>query len=309
MYDIIGDIHGHAGQLEKLLRKMGYEKNGKGYSHPERTAVFVGDFIDRGPQIRETLKIVRDMTEHGNALAVMGNHEYNALCYHTKNEKGEYLRKRTKNNTNQHSATLKQFEGHDAEWKNYLEWFHTIPLYLDLNEIRIVHACWDNDNIEILGNRNTISPDFLQELNSEKHYKSSLLFWAADECLKGREEKIPEGYKFTDKHGKERGEMRVRWYLDPSDLNYEDFYMVKIAEMNGMKVDTENLKKKSYYQETEKPVFCGHYWFEGDPKTEKKNVACVDYSIGTGGKLAAYRWSGEKDLTDENFVWVNANGD
>ncbi|MBK7255376.1 MAG: hypothetical protein IPI04_16065 [Ignavibacteria bacterium] len=85
--------------------------------------------------------------------------------------------------------------------------------------------------------------------------------------------------------------------------------MEEIAELRGKKVDTKSLKKKSFYLESEKPVFCGHYWFDGDPKIEKKNVACVDYSIGTGGKLTAYRWSGEKELSDENFIWVNAKGD
>lgn len=309
MYDIIGDIHGYAGHLEKLLRKMGYEKNGKGYSHPERTAVFVGDFIDRGPEIGETLKIVRNMTEQGKALAVMGNHEYNALCYHTKNEKGEYLRKHTENNTNQHIETLKQFENNASDWKSHLNWFHTLPLYLDLNEIRIVHACWDSDNIEALGSRKTVTEEFLLELNSEIHYKKSSMYTAVDECIKGREEIIPNGYSFKDKHGKERNEMRVCWYLDPGKSYYNEYYMEEIAELRAKKVDAGILKKKTFYGDDEKPVFCGHYWFEGIPKKEKHNVACVDYSIGKGGKLAAYRWSGEKELKDENFVWVNSNGD
>jgi len=309
MYDIIGDIHGFADQLEKLLKKMGYEKNGKGYSHPERKAVFVGDFIDRGPKIKETLKIVRDMTEEGNALAVMGNHEYNALCYHTKNEKGEYMRKHSDNNTNQHLKTLHQFESKKSDWKSYLDWFHTLPLYLDLDEIRIVHACWDIKNMEILRDIKTISKEFLHELNSERHYKKSSLFYAIDECLKGREDIIPEGYTFRDKHGKERNEMRICWYVNPENCFYHEYYMEDIKELRGKKVDATKLKKKTYYKETEKPVFCGHYWFEGIPKKEKDNVACVDFSIGIGGKLTAYRWSGEKELKNENFIWVSANGD
>ena len=309
MYDIIGDIHGHADPLERLLKKMGYEKKGNIYSHPERTVIFIGDFIDRGPKIRETLKIVRDMIEQGKALAVIGNHEYNALGYHTKNEKGEHLRKHSEHTTNQHLETLKQFENKNSEWKSYIEWFHTLPLFLDLNEIRVVHACWDNENMDILGNINTVTKEFLQELNSDKHYKKSRLFIAVDECLKGREENIPEGYSFKDKDGNERYEIRVSWYIDPEKSFYHDYYMEEIAELNGKKVDTELLKKKTYYGEAEKPVFCGHYWFEGIPKKEKNNVACVDYSIGIGGKLTAYRWSGEKELNDENFVWVNANGD
>lgn len=51
-YDIIGDIHGHSNDLEKLLNKMGYSLSANGYyyyySHPDRQAIFVGDYIDRG---------------------------------------------------------------------------------------------------------------------------------------------------------------------------------------------------------------------------------------------------------------------
>ena len=61
MIDFIGDIHGHADELEALLKKMGYTKKNKIYSHPERKVLFVGDYIDRGPKIRKTLKIVKAM--------------------------------------------------------------------------------------------------------------------------------------------------------------------------------------------------------------------------------------------------------
>ena len=58
MYDIIGDVHGHASQLEALLKKLGYEKKNGCYRHSERTVIFVGDLIDRGPEIQETLTLL-----------------------------------------------------------------------------------------------------------------------------------------------------------------------------------------------------------------------------------------------------------
>jgi len=73
MYDLIGDIHCHADALERLLRQLGYSRQKGVYRHPERQAIFLGDFIDRGPQIRETLEIVRPMVDSGAALSVMGN--------------------------------------------------------------------------------------------------------------------------------------------------------------------------------------------------------------------------------------------
>ncbi|MBP6235158.1 MAG: metallophosphoesterase [Saprospiraceae bacterium] len=67
MTDFIGDIHGHASKLELLLRKLGYELKSGTYNHTERKLLFIGDYIDRGPQIRETLHLVRNMVENGIA--------------------------------------------------------------------------------------------------------------------------------------------------------------------------------------------------------------------------------------------------
>lgn len=75
MYDLIGDIQGHADELVQLLGKLGYRKAQRIYRHPERQVNFLGDFIDRGPQIRQVLEIVRPLIEEGHAQAVMGNHE------------------------------------------------------------------------------------------------------------------------------------------------------------------------------------------------------------------------------------------
>ncbi|MEU9799847.1 polynucleotide kinase-phosphatase [Streptomyces sp. NPDC051000] len=79
-FDIIGDIHGCASELETLLAKLGYEDG----VHPEgRTAVFVGDLVDRGPDSPGVLRRVMGMVGSGNALCVPGNHE-NKLGRHLK---------------------------------------------------------------------------------------------------------------------------------------------------------------------------------------------------------------------------------
>jgi hypothetical protein len=64
-WDVVGDIHGHCDELVALLRALGYHERRGVWRHPERIAVFVGDFLDRGPQIRETLALVRSMLEAG----------------------------------------------------------------------------------------------------------------------------------------------------------------------------------------------------------------------------------------------------
>lgn len=89
-FDFIGDVHGCCDELEELLVQLGYEsqpveESGPGwssihYSHPEgRKAVFVGDLVDRGPRIVDSLSLVRNMVASGNALCVPGNHDIKLL--------------------------------------------------------------------------------------------------------------------------------------------------------------------------------------------------------------------------------------
>ncbi len=143
-YDLIGDIHGHADELIALLKKIDYSLVNGVFSHPDRTVIFLGDYIDRGPQIKETLQIVKSMVDAGNAIAIMGNHEYNALAYSMKDVDGNYIRRHNEKNDKQHKHTLEQFNGYEGEWNQYLEWFTTLPLYLDFDNLRAVHACWDS---------------------------------------------------------------------------------------------------------------------------------------------------------------------
>lgn len=85
-FDLIGDVHGCCTELERLLTQLGYEKredrpgvdlsSGPRYAHPAgRKAVFVGDLVDRGPRILDTLRLVHNMVAAGDALCVPGNHD------------------------------------------------------------------------------------------------------------------------------------------------------------------------------------------------------------------------------------------
>lgn len=121
-FDVIGDVHGHAAELTILLKRMGYQETNGVLRHPEgRRVVFLGDFIDRGPEIRRTLEIVRGMVEAGSALAVMGNHELNALHYTMpdpvlREEDGgpKWLRSHSESHRRQFEETVRQL-GADLE--------------------------------------------------------------------------------------------------------------------------------------------------------------------------------------------------
>ena len=75
-FDIIGDVHGCAAELDLLLEQLGWRIEGTRAEHPAgRRAVFVGDFVDRGPSSVEVLRLVMAMVDAGVALAVPGNHD------------------------------------------------------------------------------------------------------------------------------------------------------------------------------------------------------------------------------------------
>ncbi|MFF4490313.1 polynucleotide kinase-phosphatase [Streptomyces sp. NPDC001544] len=110
-FDIIGDIHGCSHELESLLGKLGYTDG----VHPEgRTAVFVGDLVDRGPDSPGVLRRVMSMVKSGNALCVPGNHE---------NKYGRHLKGRKVQHTHGLAETIEQMDGESEEFKQEVREF------------------------------------------------------------------------------------------------------------------------------------------------------------------------------------------
>ena len=301
MIDLIGDVHGYADELEKLLTKLGYSKIDNYYSHPEkRQVLFVGDYIDRGLQIPETLEIVKQMVDNGSAIALLGNHEYNALCFHLKDSEGKYLRKHSDKNIHQHRATLDQFENRGNDLDLYIEWFKTLPLFYETETFRAVHACWDYKSIDYLKNHlidNRLTDDLIRESVME----NTELFDAIENTLKGKEMQLPNKIFFKDKDGEKRTQMRYKWWEDPSGMTYKSICMHPIDELPQEAV---NLKGIDFYKKDDKIVFFGHYWLKGKPSLYKDNICCLDYSVAEKGVLAAYRFDNELILDEKKFVYV-----
>ncbi|MEI6090817.1 MAG: metallophosphoesterase [bacterium] len=301
-FDLIGDIHGYADELAALLLKMGYVCRDGVYSHSTRTALFIGDYIDRGPKIRETLAIVKSMVDSGNAIALLGNHEYNALCYYYQNPDGSYLREHNKKNAGQVHQTLKQFENHPAEYKAYLDWFLTLPLYYESANFRAVHACWDNASIEVL--RSKLPDDRLtEELLRESTVEDTPFYNAIDITLKGKEITLPVENSYTDIDGQKRREIRLRWWDDPLELTFASASVVPIENLPEDSIHHAISHNSEYYNESEKIVFFGHYGLEDDPKAFRHNVFCLDYGIAKDGKLVAYRLDDETEVDNSKIVF------
>ena len=303
MTDIIGDIHGHADELVELLNKLGYEKEDGVYRHSSRKVLFVGDYIDRGPKIKETLEIIRAMVDSGNAIALMGNHEYNALCFHFQETEGGHLRKHLIKNIIQHYETLKQFQNKQKEYEEYLEWFKTLPLFYETETFRAVHACWDDDNIEYL-RKTLIDGRLTDHLLLQSVKKGTHLNKAIEETLKGREMKMPPGLFFADKDGTERNEIRIKWWENPAEMTYKSISIEPLDNLPELPIDIANLNTTNFYSVEDKKVFFGHYWLKGEPSLYKQNICCLDYSVAKQGKLVAYRLDDENVLEANKFVFV-----
>lgn len=302
MYDLIGDIHGHADKLKLLLDKLGYSFLNDCYSHPSRKVLFIGDYIDRGPEIPETLKVVKSMVDTGNAIALMGNHEFNAICFHTSDGNGGYLREHSEKNEHQHSETLKQFAGNESGLMEYLEWFRTLPLYFKTSSFKAVHACWDEEHIDVLKKYDLYS-DFSDDLLSKAVDESSDLYNAIEIVLKGHEMNLPDGKSFIDSDGIARNKIRIKWWENPYNMTYRSICVhddENLPDSGILKTDCQSI---SFYRD-ELPVFFGHYWLKGKPVLLKPNICCLDYSVAKQGELVAYRMNNEKYLDENNLVYV-----
>lgn len=305
-FDIIGDIHGQFAKLQALLSMLGYAEDGGVWRHPSRRAIFVGDFIDRGPQQLAVVDTVRRMVDAGSALAVMGNHEFNAIAWATPDPDcpGDFLRPHGgevgAKNRRQHAAFLAEVQGQPQLHSAVIDWFMTLPLWLELPGLRVVHACWHPEFMQklqpVLMAGQRLSPSLLERASR----KGTPEYIAVETLLKGEEIALPAGMSFLDKDGHERREVRTRWWL-PSTQSMADVAMGVpthgLATLRDVPLPPGLLRMGD-----EKPTFFGHYWMSGAPQLLSPHRACVDYSAGKGGPLVAYRWQGEAQLNPQHFV-------
>lgn len=304
MYDIIGDVHGHAPLLKKLLLQLGYQKTDSGYKHPERKAVFVGDFINRGPEIRKTVRMVRTMVENQNALAILGNHEINAIIYHLKFKKGDSLVKVPRKNFMSLFKTINEFTGRVDEWADHLRWFRTLPLFIDLDEIRIVHACWSEPAIQFLKNNlpeGKIKKSVFREIYRNPKSELSQSIWT---LTKGIDFRLPGDLRIVSNKGVSPRSFRMRWWEEPYNKTFEELSFESKFVLPSYTIPKQIIPQDYPYPANNPIVFFGHYCRFKGPFIVKSNICCVDSCVAGNKILTAYRWNGEKVLNERNLVQV-----
>lgn len=304
VYDIIGDVHGHASHLLKLLQQKGYKNSQGSFSHPERTAIFVGDFINRGPEIKQTLRIIRAMTEEGNAMAILGNHELNAIIYQLKNKNGRRLIKSNKYFLSLFK-TLNEFKGEKDEWKSHLKWMRTLPFYIENKGFRVVHACWSDEalqHINLLYEEGRIRKKTIKKIHQNPQSEQSKSIWTT---TKGVYFKLPSDLKIMSNKGTSPRSFRVKWWEKNEGITFRDFSFENKFKLPSYTIPTQVMPQTFPYKKNKIPVFFGHYCRGAGPFIIKSNICCVDSCVANTKILTAYSWEGENKLKKENLFQVS----
>lgn len=298
VYDIIGDVHGQADKLEALLINMGYEEKDGIYQHPERVLISVGDLIDGGPKQRRSVDIIRAMVENGHALCIMGNHEFNAIAWYSEDENGDYLREHSTKNYQQHQRFLTEAERDPGWYASTIAWFKSLPIYLELPELRVIHACWHRPSLNVLSKHaadGVLHPDAWVAANNKRHE----LYNAIEVLCKGLEISLPDGYSFLDKSAHRRTEIRTKWWKN-NNRSYRSIALGVEDPSSLPDIAVPGSEMPGY--DNEKPLFFGHYWLHGQPCVQNETIACVDWSAAKEGPLVGYRFNGAPLSNNQFFT-------
>ena len=279
--DIVGDVHGEIAPLLSLMNHLGYDQHG---FHPHnRKLVFVGDLTDRGPDSLSVVKLVQKLTKAQRAQCVLGNHELNILLHQRKYDNGWFYGEEFADN----GYIVPQALANDKNRDGILDFFNTLPIALEREDLRVIHACWHTPMMKSLTEaKGVVALKEKHEALIEKRAENSSLD-EVDISLEhqnqnpvrrltsGPEERVHSPFFAS---GKTRHEQRVQWWNN--------------------------------YNET----FCvfGHYSIpDGKPRGNHSSF-CVDYGVGkrwterrqgrTIGftlKLAALRWPEKLIVFDE----------
>ncbi|MFA6047114.1 MAG: metallophosphoesterase [Phycisphaerales bacterium] len=289
--DFVGDIHGEIDALRLLLHRLGYDDLGH---HPRgRRLVFLGDLIDRGTDSLAVVRTVATMIDRGNAMALMGNHDLNAVAGSRKAE-NTWLFGHGPVHQWERRAT------NDAERREVLDFLRGLPLALERHDIRAVHACWDDVCLAALDGE----PGPAEALQTHRAKIEASLPAGAGSVERslalqnrnpvklitsGPEKAAPAPYTAG---GKVRDEMRLPWwnsYRDPRWMIFGHYWRIPVA---GIREDDGVLSKPSLNR-----------------TLGPGPAMCIDYSVGGRwydrsqgrlhgpftGRLAALRWP-EKTL-------------
>lgn len=283
--DIVGDVHGEIDSLRSLLAHLGYNQDGK---HPQgRRLVFVGDLTDRGPNSPAVVDLVASLIDAGCAQCVLGNHDLNILLDHRKPENKWFWGEEF---FDENGQVAQQVLADSTIRQRVLSLFRRLPIGLERGDLRVVHACWNDEMVSMARNASDAV-----SLNGQHHELIERSFpcldideieMGLDHQNKNPVKRLTSGpeersEKLIHSGGKVRYERRVHWWG-----NYIGPYCV-----------------------------FGHYSISDGQTRDGSAAFCVDYGIGqrwkerragkTSGfsfRLAAMRFPEKQVVFDDGEV-------
>lgn len=329
--DIIGDVHGEISALDQLIERLGYTKDGK--NREGRRLVFVGDLIDRGEDSPAVLERVAELVASGRAQCVLGNHELNLLLNSRKEGNGWFFPE-TEDHDHADGHFLDVPRLDERRRQQAIAWFETLPLVLERQDLRVVHACWHAPAVESLRRDTRRISEICAQWNQsiEDSLKASGLYEA-------REAELHDW-------GKPINRREIPVPMMPAsaaiDVAKQTNHPVK-ALTSGLEQMTPEpfygggkwrmTERQAWWEryDDEASVVFGHYWrWAGDESHAsarsrgpnlfagqgtwgwlgpRRNAMCVDYCAGLrwrerksgqfnhGGLLAAVRWPEQSIVT------------
>lgn len=302
MIDIIGDVHGHAEALTYLLKNMGYVKKKGSYRHPENQTIFVGDLINKGPESTRTLKLVRAMVDSGQAKVVLGNHELNFIIHFYAKSLHAAKPLKWSNGYGYFQKIYSEFYFKTKAVKEWVNWCQQLPLAIELDELRVAHACWHPESLETIKQH---APDLRcnDQLIQAFFEKESAIIEALFLTTKGIEVITPKYMPLGKKKLSRPGRIKVKWWnIDGQDFGYHALATNPKKKFPDIELPIPPRLLKLSYPSDEKPLFMGHYNLNQQPAILRPNLTVLDFSLKKEQRLVAYRYQGEKELSNSNLV-------
>jgi hypothetical protein len=283
--DIVGDVHGEISALTSLMQHLGYDNDG---THPDhRRMVFVGDLTDRGPDSPAVVDLVHSLVTAGRAQCVLGNHDLNILLGGKPKYDNRWFFGNESSPDGPRPAVLLTSAARQEQIKDF---FNSLPVALERDDLRVVHACWDDEMVDLVRDATDVvalhdqyaakisaghGTDGLgdkdpKRLDEQNHNPAKVL-------TSGKERHTDEPHWAS---GKWRHEERVHWW--------EQSVSVPFCVFGHYSLSKEKRKPFS-------GAFCVDFAVAGRWKERLEK----DFNGDFTGRLAALRWP-EREIVFDN---------
>lgn len=293
--DIVGDIHGELEALEALLRRLGCDPVAATH---DRHLVFVGDLVDRGPDSPGVVRLVQRLVEAGIASCVAGNHELNVLAGDEKEGNGWYF-----HHADHHRGVPFDSVQLPADERAELRAFLAqLPLVLERDDLRVVHACYDRDAVGLLPEAGDVG------VLAEACEAAIIAELKANGVLQQAVAQRARYADFRDPEVKPRRPLDAALHMILAEQRNDPYRVLTSGQEEAIPPDEDlffvggkwRLVRRARWwdrYDDAPAVVVGHYWRRRGPLNTDKpdlfdaeptfgwtgprgNVFCVDYSVG-----------------------------